>query len=145
MVCRTTGVHERFRGAPPGTRAIQLWDSKVPHYFLKVFGRPERTSPCSCERNHEPSVAQVLHLMNAPEIHAKLAHEAGYVARLVKRQAEDGPVVEELYLTFYSRLPTAEERASALAYLREEKGRRREAVEDLAWSLLNSLEFLFNH
>ena len=40
MVCQTTGVPEKFAGVPPGTRAIQLWDSKVPHYFLKLFGRP---------------------------------------------------------------------------------------------------------
>ncbi len=77
MVSQTTGVAERFAGAPPGTRAIQLWDSKVPHYFLKVFGRPQRISACECERNHEPSVAQVLHLLNAPEINAKLSHEGG--------------------------------------------------------------------
>ena len=75
------------RGRPPGTRAIQLWDSKVPHYFLKVFGRPERISACECERNHEPSVAQVLHLLNSPEIQAKLSHEAGTVARLVQAAA----------------------------------------------------------
>ncbi len=42
MVCQTTGVGERFDGMPAGTRAIQLWDSKASHYFLKVFGRPER-------------------------------------------------------------------------------------------------------
>ena len=67
---------ENFAGVPPGTRAIQLWDSKVPHYFLKLFGRPVRVSACECERNHEPSVAQVLHLLNAPEIQAKLSHDA---------------------------------------------------------------------
>jgi hypothetical protein len=145
MVSQTTGVVERFAGAPPGTRAIQLWDSKVPHYFLKVFGRPERISACECERNHEPSVAQVLHLLNAPEIHAKLSHEGGCVAKLVKRQPADGPLFEELYLTFFSRLPQEKERQAALAYLQENKANRREAVEDLAWSLVNSLEFIFNH
>jgi hypothetical protein len=145
MVSQTTGVSERFSGMPPGTRAVQLWDSKVPHYFLKVFGRPERISACECERNHEPSVAQVLHLLNAPEVHAKLSHEGGYVAKLVKREASDEALVEELYLTFYSRPPQQKERTVALAYLREAKGPRREAVEDLAWSLLNSLEFIFNH
>jgi hypothetical protein len=145
MVCQTTGVNERFSGMPPGTRAVQLWDSKVPHYFLKVFGRPERISACECERNHEPSVAQVLHLLNAPEIHAKLSHEGGYVAKLVKRAASDEALVEELYLTFYSRPPLEKERLAALEYLREAKERRREAAEDLAWSLLNSLEFMFNH
>jgi hypothetical protein len=144
MVCQTTGVSERFGGSPPGTRAIQLWDSKVTHYFLKVFGRPERVSACECERVHEPSVAQVLHLLNAPEIQGRLSHEAGYVAKLTRREKDDGKLVEELYLTFFSRLPTGKEREEGLVYLGRHKDRR-QAVEDLAWSLLNSLEFLFNH
>jgi hypothetical protein len=145
MVCQTTGVPERFDGVQPGTRAIQLWDSKIAHYFLKVFGRPERTSACACERNHEPSVAQVLHLLNAPEIHAKLSHEGGYLAKLVKRLPEDEALVEELYLTFFSRMPLANEKKVALAYLHQDRGNRRQAVEDLAWSLMNTLEFAFNH
>ena len=96
---------------PPGTRAIQLWDSKVPHYFLKVFGRPERISACECERRHEPSVAQVLHLLNAPEIHAKLEPRRrirGEVGR--KRHGGDESLIEELYLTFFCRSPAEEER-----------------------------------
>ncbi len=145
MVSQTTGIPERFAGMPPGTRAIQLWDSKVPHYFLKVFGRPERVTACECERQHEPSVAQVLHLLNAPEVQARLSHEGGYVAKLVRREPADGPLIEELYLTFYSRLPSEKERAAALQYLAQAKGGRRQTVEDLAWSLLNSLEFVFNH
>jgi len=145
MVSQTTGVPERFAGAPPGTRAIQLWDSKVPHYFLKAFGRPERVSACECERNHEPSVAQVLHLLNAPAIHAKLTHAGGYVAKLAKRQPADEPLIEDLYLTFFTRLPREDERKTALAYLREHQENRREAVEDLAWSMMNSLEFIFDH
>ncbi len=145
MVCQTTGVPERFTGMPPGTRAVQLWDSKTTHYFLKVFGRPERLTACTCERGHEPSVAQVLHLLNSPELQAKLAHEGGTVARLVRRHVADETLVEELYLTFYSRFPTAAERTKAIGYLAEHKEHRREAAEDLAWGLVNSLEFLFNH
>jgi hypothetical protein len=145
MVCQTTGVPERFDGMPPGTRAVQLWDSKASHYFLKVFGRPERVSACECERNHEPSVAQVLHLLNSPEIHAKISHDAGFVAKLVKRETDDERLVEELYLNFYSRTPNEKEKKIALAYLSAHKDNRREAAEDLAWALLNSLEFVFNH
>jgi hypothetical protein len=145
MVCQTTGVSEKFRGVPAGYRAIQLWDSKVPHYFLRLFGRPARVSACECERNAEPSVGQVLHLLNSPHLHDKLTHEGGSLARLVRRTAEDGPLVEELYLTFYSRFPTDTERAVAVGYLRENKRQRRQAAEDLAWSLMNSLEFIFNH
>jgi hypothetical protein len=145
MVCQTTGIGEKFPGVPAGSRAIQLWDSKVPHYFLKLFGRPVRVSACACERNLEPSVSQVLHLLNAPEIHAKLAHEGGRVARLVRQHPQEEPVVEELYLTFFSRFPSAKERTSACAYLKSDPSQRRQAAEDLAWSLMNSLEFIFNH
>ena len=145
MVSQTTGVPERFSNAPPGTKAVQLWDSKVSHYFLRTFGRPERISACECERNGEPSVAQVLHLLNAPEVQAKLSHEGGFVAKLERRHTTDAPLIEELYLAFYSRPPTDRERKAAQAFLEKRKDRRRQAVEDLAWSLLNSLEFVFNH
>jgi hypothetical protein len=145
MVCQTTGIGEKFPGVPAGCRAIQLWDSKTPHYFLKLFGRPTRVSACECERNHEPSVSQVLHLLNSPEIHDKLSHEGGVVARLAKRLSDDGPLVEELYLTFHSRRPTEKERSVAFQYLKENRDQRRKAAEDLAWTLMNSLEFVFNH
>jgi hypothetical protein len=145
MVCETTGVPEKFNGVPAGARAVQLWDSQVRHYFLKVFGRPVRASACECERVREPGVAQVLHLLNSPEIHAKLTHDGGTVARLVKEKGDDAPLAEELYLTFYSRYPTEQETQVAVEYLRKSAGKRREAAEDLAWSLMNSLEFAFNH
>ncbi len=135
------------RHARPGTRAIQLCqDSKASHYFLKVFGRPERVSACECERRKEPSTAQVLHLLNAPEIQAKLEPRAGGLAWRSWRAREGGDdsLAENLYLTFYGRRPTDEERANAVAYVRKAKDRRA-AVEDLAWSLMNSLEFVFNH
>jgi hypothetical protein len=144
MVCQTTGVGEKFEGVPHGSRAIQLWDSKVPHYFLKLFGRPARVSACECERTHEPSVAQVLHLLNGPEVHAKLSHASGRVAQLVRRLTDDRALAEELYLTFYSRFPDENERAVAVDYLKKGKDRQK-AAEDLAWSLMNSLEFVFNH
>ncbi len=87
----------------------------------------------------------MLHLLNAPEIQAQLGHEAGVVARLVKRLPDDKALVEELYLTYFSRFPTERERQRALVYLQEHGDKRRQAAEDLAWVMLNSLEFLFNH
>lgn len=144
MVSQTTGVEERFHGMPAGYRAIQLWDSKVNHYFLKVFGRPVRASACECERSHMPSVSQVLHLMNAPEIHAKLNHEGGMLARLVKSTTDDETIVQGIYWTFYCRPPIEREIQVGVRYLRGAADRR-QAAEDLAWTLLNSLEFVFNH
>jgi hypothetical protein len=144
-VCQTTGIGEKFPGVPSGYRAIQLWDSKVGHYFLRLFGRPVRSTACECERNVEPSVAQVLHILNSPEIHTKLAHEGGQVGRMVAKLPDSNQLVEELYLTFYSRFPSADEQRVAVDYLKSAGAERRRATEDLAWSMLNSLEFMFNH
>ena len=143
-ISHTTGITEKFEGVPGGSRAIQLWDSAVPHYMLKLFGRPARTTVCDCERVAEPTVGQVLHVLNSPVIHDKVSHVGGQISRLVEKHADDNRLAEELYLTFVSRFPNADERQVATAYMAEKTDRKR-AVEDLAWSLMNSLEFLFNH
>jgi hypothetical protein len=148
-LCQTTGIPDRFDGAPAGTRAIELWDSQIEHYFLRLFGRPVRQSACECERVVEPSVAQVLHLLNSERVDGKLRHEAGRVAELAKRETSDQRLVEELYLSALSRYPTAAERQTGVEYLAAaapgDLSQRRQRAEDLLWSLLNSLEFVFNH
>jgi len=145
MVTQTTGVAEKFDGAPLGTRAIQLWDSKVRHYFLRQFGRPSRASACECERNDEPNIAQVLHLLNSDFIHDRLRHDGGTIARLCREQADDRRVLEELWLTFLSRPPRPGELKPAFDHLGKKANTRREAFEDIGWALLNTKEFLFNH
>src|SRR5579872_1482827 len=144
-ICQTTGVPEKFKGTPAGSRAIQLWDSQTAHYFLKLFGRPTRTTACECERTREPSVAQVLNRMNSPELHEKLSHAGGRIARLAAGLEDDGALVDELYLTFYSRFPSPPERQTVTDYLKIRSSDRRTAAEDVAWSLLNTAEFVFNH
>lgn len=144
MICQVTGTTEKFKGVPAGYRAIQLWDSQVPHYFLSLFGRPVRATACECERATQPSVAQVLHVLNSPQIQEKLSSEAGRLAILEGTIADDEKLIDEIYLMFYSRFPTAEEQQSVSRYLGKADNRR-QAVEDLAWSLMNTVEFLFNH
>ena len=140
----TTGILEKFPGTPAGYRAVQLWDSQVPHYFLKLFGRPYRVTACACERAIEPTVGQILHVMNSPQIHKKISHAGGRIAKLVRESTDDDYVVEELYLTFFNRFPEENERQVALKHFEKSKTRQ-QAAEDLGWSMLNSLEFLFNH
>ncbi|MCI0358972.1 MAG: DUF1553 domain-containing protein, partial [Planctomycetaceae bacterium] len=145
-VSQVTGVSEKFDGAPLGTRAIQLWDSQVEHYFLRLFGRPVRETACECERVVEPSVAQVLHLLNSERIDGKLRHDAGRVARLVQQEPDNARLADELYLTVFSRLPTDAERRVAVEHVtRHGAADRRASAEDLVWTMLNSLEFVFNH
>lgn len=145
MTCQVLGVPEKFTGSPGINRAVQLWDSKARSEFLRLFGRPNRVTACECERTREPSVAQVLNLLNSPNIQAKLTHEGGAIARLLREQKNDEKLVEELYLTFYTRLPTKDEKDVGVKHLRKYPANRRAATEDLAWAMLNSTEFLFNH
>lgn len=144
-VCQVTGIEEKYEGVPAGYRAIQLWDSEVDHYFLKLFGRPTRKTACECERNGEPNVGQVLHVLNSPEIQSKLSHEAGRIRSLVQSNADNGALADEMYLAFFARLPSAEERQTVIEALARPGVNRRAAAEDVAWSLMNSLEFIFNH
>ena len=144
MICQVTGMSEKFKGVPAGSRAIELWDSQVPHYFLSLFGRPVRATACECERTTQPSVGQVLHVLNSPQIHEKLSSETGRLAMLEELTSDDEKLVDELYLMFYSRFPTTDERVSVSNYLAKADNRRK-AVEDVAWSLMNTVEFLFNH
>jgi len=145
-VSQVAGVPEKFDGAPLGTRAIELWDSQIEHDFLRLFGRPIRQTACECERVVEPSVAQVLHLLNSERIDGKLRHDAGRIACLVRQESDNGRLADELYLTVFARLPTEAERTIAAMHLSQGSAAdRREQAEDLVWSMLNSLEFVFNH
>ena len=142
-ISEVTGSPELFPGRPRGTRAIELWDNRLPSYFLDTFGRSERTSPCECGRSGEPTMAQALHLMNAPEVSAKIANSTGRVARLIQSSgpADDAVMIEELSLAALGRMPTEKERSVARDLFA--KAARRDAAEDFLWTLLNSYDFLF--
>jgi hypothetical protein len=142
-ICHATGAEEEFAGMPAGTRAIELWDNRLPSYFLEIFGRPERTTPCECGRTSEPTLAQALHLMNAPEVQAKIASPTGRAARLIEAGLPPERIVEELTLAALGRLPDDDERAAAEGLFAQ--ALPREAAEDFLWTLLNSYDFLFVH
>lgn len=140
-ICTVTEVPESFPGRPRHTRAIELWDNRAPSYFLDIFGRSERLSPCECGRSTEPTMAQCLHLMNAPEIERKLADPHGRVARLVGKKLTEEQIVDELCLAALGRPSEEKERRAARKLFAAESPP--EAAQDFLWALLNSHEFLF--
>ena len=135
----------RFAGMPPGVRAVSLPDTGFSSYFLTVFGQPSSTTACECERSQEANLSQSLHLLNSEEIQKKLSGDTGRAARLAGDDARsDQEKIRELYRVAFSRNPNDEELKATLAYVAS-KENRREAFEDIVWSLINSKEFLFNH
>ncbi len=140
-ISQVTASPERFAGAPRGTRSIQLWDNQLPSYFLDAFGRSPRESPCECAKSNAPTMAQALHLMNAPEIEAKIVDPHGRVATLIAEHTPTDALVDQLCLAAIGRLPDEEQRAVATMLFAGQPVRR--AAEDFVWTLLNSYEFLF--
>jgi hypothetical protein len=140
-ISAVTQTPESFPGRPRGTRAIELWDNRMPSYFLDIFGRSERLSPCECGRSSEPTMAQCLHLMNAPEIERKIADPAGRVARLLNEKKSQNEIVDALCLAALGRPASEKERRIAADLFRA--GSPRDAAQDFMWALLNSHEFLF--
>jgi hypothetical protein len=134
-----------FGGLPQNVRAVQLPDSGFNSYFLTVFGRPESTSACECERSSEANLAQSLHLLNSAEVQGKLSAADGRAALLLadKARAKEDKI-REVYLRVYGRPPQADEAAVALAHLSKAKDEKL-AYEDILWALINTKEFLFNH
>lgn len=146
---QVTEVPTPFAGYPEGYRAVQLRDSLVASYFLDAFGRPERRQTCTCERTEDASIAQSLHLANGETLNTKLRAEKSVLARY--ETESDEAVVDDLFWRVFGRAPMENEMSTSLAMLADatkgeaEAGSRRAALEDLAWALLTSKEFLFNH
>lgn len=143
-VDQATGTRTEFQKMARNARAVDLPHEAFESYFLDVFDRPQRVSPCECARSGGASLTQVLHLVNSPELEDKIASDAGRVARLVKLATPPEKAVEELYLATLGRFPTSIERERVLDYLRKGSDTRR-VLEDVLWTLINSKEFLLNH
>ena len=59
--------------------------------------------------------------------------------------AEPKPLAEELYLTILTRRPTAEENALVEKLIGTDPKVKNAAIQDIAWGLITSSEFRFNH
>jgi hypothetical protein len=104
-----------------------------------------RATVCECERSNEPSISQALHLLNSPEISQKIASRTGVARKMAESASSADEIVEHIYLSTVSRLPTHEELAVARQAFAVSGVARREAVEDVLWTVLNTKEFLYNH
>ena len=144
-VSRATGVDEPYRVGPPGLRAVHVPYVAAGSRLLRLFGRPtERASACECVRSPDSTLPQVMHLLNGEALWEKIRASGGTVERLSGKHTEPGDLVAALYLAVLSRPPSGDESGTGVRYLAASKSRR-EGAEDLAWALLNSPEFLFNH
>ncbi|MEX1230349.1 MAG: DUF1553 domain-containing protein [Planctomycetaceae bacterium] len=143
-ICEVTGAPESYAGLPPGTRAVELPDPPTDHYFLKIFGQPQREMACQCERSNESNLSQALQMINGPVVHNKLRADNGRIATMLAASKTDDEIIRSLYLTALCRQPSAQELEAATKHIAASADRRL-AMEDIGWAILNSKEFLFQH
>jgi hypothetical protein len=141
---QATGVRPEFPEVPPDTKAEEFPDPHVgKDGFLDLFGRPQRESACECERKTDLSLPQALNLINGKTISDAVADPSGRLAKAMVAGSPDRALIEDMYLTTLSRMPTAPELDQGMTYLRT--GDRRAArAQDLLWALVNSKAFLYN-
>ncbi len=143
-IAQVTDIDEKYSGLPLGTRATQLPDVSMRSEFLDLFGRPKRATPIESERTCDTHIGQSLQMISSDYVARKLRDNNGRAAKLSASSKSFTEAIDELYLTALSRLPTSKERNVLLAESITDK-QRREKLEDLAWVLMNTKEFLFNH
>ena len=88
------------------------------------------------------TIPQALLLMNSELVHRNIAATGKtFLAESLKKKLSDDAILEGLYQRVLARRPRPQELETCRRYLRE-VGDRREALEDVYWSLVNSTEFL---
>lgn len=108
--------------------------------FLDAFFRGDREESA---RSSEVSILQALQMMNNPLVVSRIeaSAERGLYSQWLSRS--DDELAQLLYLQILNRPAETEEIAAAVTFLRE--GERRARVADLAWTLMNKVDFVFNY
>ena len=140
----TSPIPEPFTYIPRDQPAIALADGSITSPFLALFGRSARATGMESERNNRPVSAQWLHMLNSGHIQTKLERGSA-LKKIFTSSPNQARIVEQLYLTILSRMPTDEELATVASYARSSKLKKSQVAIDIAWALINSPEFLYRH
>jgi hypothetical protein len=150
-VAQVVGVPVKFDGQPAGVRAIQLPGVQqlaqrrrgpgMGERFMKAFGKPDRLLSCECERNDDVTIPQTLQMLTGDVITRLLQQSDNRIGKLLSSDASDRKIIDELFLAALARRPTRAEDDAIEGHLRKSKDHRA-AIEDVAWALLNSKEFM---
>ena len=137
-----TAMPNNFAAMAYGSRSNQIWTHRVTNLFLDTFGRPDPNQDPPCERTPDSTVTQILHLMNSPELHAKVTNSSNSISKMISEQkAEPAEITKQIYLLCYSREPDSEELEICMKIFEENKDNPRNAASYILWALMNTPEF----
>ncbi|HZF40845.1 MAG TPA: DUF1549 domain-containing protein [Blastocatellia bacterium] len=108
--------------------------------FLRAFGQANREQ---FDRQPGGSILQAMTLMNSPFVTRRVTAANGSLVEQLAQSSKSGAeIVDELYLATLSRYPLPQEKRLAVSWIEKD---RKQGAEDLHWSLLNKLDFVFNY
>jgi len=142
-----TGVIEKIPGYMPGTRAMTI-PQGAPTYFLATFGRL-KAREVICERDNSPDVAQAMHLISGQTVQNQITGKDGTLDRwLADTSLTDEEITRRLFTATLVHPPNEREVSQVIASIQARGGgqaARRQAFEDVLWTIFNSKAFIFNH
>jgi hypothetical protein len=152
-IVKATGVLPSYTvqgWSSPVNWAMQLPDPAEPRSngtaanFMNAFLRGNRDT---AQRSQQGSILQQLNLMNDATVLTRNKVGASATLRALANNTNHQAVVEEIFLLFLGRKASAAEQAQALGVLTRAttQAMRNTAVEDLAWALINKIEFLYSY
>ena len=148
---------EPFSFLPPDRPTVCIEDGSISSGFLSLFGRPARDTGLMDERGGDVTAKQRLYLFNSGDIHMKLGKLAIPQWRMadgsINPYYKNTPIpkrADGLYWRILSRPPSDHERKVIAAMWRkrsndgkDRKANHGEMMRDVAWSLINTKEFIF--
>lgn len=129
-------------GKKASEAALNVRLSKYVDNFARVFGG-EPGDPD--DLGFQATLDQTLFLRHGDLLRGWLAPRNGNLVFRLSQFKDKAAIAEELFLSVLTRRPSAEEAQDVARFLNEHAGERTAALQELAWALLASAEFRFNH
>ncbi len=137
-------------GFSTGTRLAQVPEGRKHYHPIKTaldrfaanFGKPPRLVASDCERTNDTAIPQAFQLISGPLMQELLSRKGSRLDRWIAEGKPEREMIEEFFWTALSRPPTPIELDRTSDFLANSADKNR-AMEDIAWAVLNSKEFLF--
>ncbi|MDB4786754.1 MAG: DUF1549 domain-containing protein [Planctomycetaceae bacterium] len=109
--------------------------------FVAVYGAGDGQN----QYDYFATVDQALFAANGASIIGWVAPASGNVTHRMLQNVDLAAGTQDLYLTCLTRQPTAAETKAVVDYINSRPEEKQACIVEIAWALLNSAEFRFNH
>ncbi|MBD3676580.1 MAG: DUF1549 domain-containing protein [Planctomycetaceae bacterium] len=109
--------------------------------FVNVYGAGDGQN----QYDFFATVDQALFAANGGSIIGWVSPSGGNVTQRMMQTDDLAAAAEDLYLTYLTRPPSAAEKQAVVDYIQSRPEEKQACVIEVAWALLNSAEFRFNH